>query len=319
MAGRYIRNSALLAKLEVTEGTDSVPTGAANACLISEVTVNPLNAQNVNRDLIRPYFGGSEQLVGTAYVELSFTVELAGSGVAATAAPWGALLVASGFVESGAAYKQYAPDTPANQKSATIYYHDDGVLHKLLGAKGNVALGLGIGNRPTLQFSFLGKYGGVTAAANPTTTLTAWKTPLVVTDPNTADVKLGGTFSLGSVTGGTNYTTRGLDLDIGNNVQYTPLLGAEYIDITGREITGNCQFDLTAAQEATFMTNVLANTVQAISLEHGSGAGSIVGFYAPAAQLINPSKQEINGRRLVGFDLRLVPVSGNDDIIIYSK
>lgn len=318
--GRYIRNTAMLAKIETVEGTDSVPTGAANALLISEVTVNPLNAQNVSRDLIRNYFGGSEQLVGTAYKEVSFTVELAGSGTAGTAAPWGALLVACGFLETDdAAYVSYAPDTPANQKSATIYYYDDGVLHKLLGAKGNVRVGKAIGARPTLQFSFIGKDGGETAVAVPSTTLTGWKKPLVITDANSGDIKLGGAYAAAVVTGGTAYPSRGLELDVGNAVQFTPLLGAEYVDITAREVTGSVQFDLTAAQEVSFMTSVKANTTQTMSLEHGSAAGAIVGLHMAAVQFINPSKQELNGRRLIGFDVRSVPNTGNDDILIYTK
>ena len=317
---RYVRNSAILAKIEVTEGVDSVPTGAANALLVSDMTINPLNAQNVDRDLVRNYFGASEQLVGTAYIELSFTVELAGSGTAGTAAPWGALLVACGFVESGTVtWKQYAPDTPALQKSATLYYHDDGVRHSLLGAKGTVKIGMGIGNRPTLQFSFLGIDGGVAAAANPATTLTAWRTPLVITNPNTGDVKFGGAHASGIITGGVSYTSQGLELDTGNSVQYTPLLGGDFIDITARSVTGSLALDLTAAQEVTFMASVKANTLQAISLEHGTVAGAIVGVHLSAAQLLNPKKSEANGRRLIGYDLRSVPVAGNDDIIIYNR
>jgi hypothetical protein len=270
--------------------------------------------------VIRNYYGSGEQLVGTAYVTLDFTVELAGSGTAGTAAPWGELLRACGFAETGAAaYKQYAPDTPSNQKSATIYYYDDGVLHKMLGAKGTVKIALGIGERPALAFSITGKYGGVTSAANPTTTLTAWKQPIVVTDPNTGDVKFGSSYAAGVVTGGTSYTSQGLQLDLGNGVQYTPLLGGEYIDITSRTVTGSIALDLTAAQEVTFMGSVLANTTQSMSLEHGTAAGSIVGVYMAATQLINPSKTDANGRRLIGFDLRSVPVAGNDDLIIYCK
>lgn len=317
---RYIRNTAILAKIETTEGTDSVPTGAANALLVSDVTINALNAQNVDRDLIRPYFGGSEQLVGTAYKEVTFTVELAGSGTAGTAPAWGALVVACGFLESGAAgYRQFAPDTPVNQKSCTIYYHDDGVLHKLLGAKGSFRLAAGVGARPTLAFTFMGKDGGDTAVANPTPTLTAWKTPLVITDTNSGDIKLGSTYTAGAVTGGTAYTSQGLELDLGNTVSFTPLLGGEFIDISARAVTGSVQMDLTPAQEVSFMGTVKANTVTTMGLEHGATAGNIVGVHMAAAQLINPSKQEINGRRLIGFDVRSVPVAGNDDLIIYTK
>ena len=82
MAARYHRNTAILAKIEATYGTDATPTEAANALLVSNVSINPLNAQNVSRDLIRPFLGGSEQLVGAANIELSFDVELAGAGAA---------------------------------------------------------------------------------------------------------------------------------------------------------------------------------------------------------------------------------------------
>lgn len=317
---RFVRNSAILAKIETTEGVDSAPTGTANALLVSDQSINPLNAQNVDRDLMRNYFGASEQLVGTATIELSFTVELAGSGTAGTAAPWGELLRACGFAETGTVtWKGYQPDTPGNAKSATIYFYDDGVLHKLLGARGNVKVGVSISARPVLEFNFVGKDGGATAAANPSTTLTAWKTPLVVTDTNTGDIKLGGTYASGVVTGGTAFTSRGLTLDVGNSLQFNPLLGGEFVDITDRDVTGSMELDLSAAQEVSFLTSLKANTLQTLSLEHGTVAGLIVGVHLSAAQLINPKKAELNGRRLVGYDIRSVPAVGNDDIIIYNK
>lgn len=316
---RYIRNTAILAKIETTEGTDATPTGSANALLVSEVTINPLNASNVDRDLVRPYFGASEQLVGTAYLDISFTVELSGSGTAGTAPAWAPLLQACGFAESGAGYKAYAPDVPSAQKSVTIYYYDDGVLHKLLGAKGSFKLMATVGERPTLQFTLLGRDGGISAASNPSTTLTAWKQPKIITDTNTSDLTFGGSYSAGAVTGGTAYTSRGLTLDCGNTTVFTPMLGLETVDITGRAVTGSIELDLTAAQEVTFLGNVKANSLQALSVEHGTAAGGIVGIVLTTAQLLNPKKSEANGRRLIGYDLRSVPSAGNDDLIIYTK
>ena len=318
--GRYARNSAILAKLEVTEGTDPVPTGADNAMLVSEITINPLNAQNVDRDFIRNYFGASEQLVGTSYVELGFTVELAGSGAAGTAPPWVPLLQACGFALTvDAAYVSLQPAAPSLQKSVTIYYYDDGVLHKLLGAKGNLLPSALVGERPMLKFSFLGRDGGISAAANPATTLTDFKKPLVVTNTNTADLLFGCTYAAAALSSGTAHTSRGLTLDVGNAVAFTPLLGGEYVDVTNRAVTGKVQLDLAAAAEVSFMVDVKANLTQSIGLEHGTVAGNIVGFFMPAVQFINPTKEEINGRRLIGADLRSVPVDGNDDLIIYCK
>lgn len=318
---RYTRDSAILAKIETTEGTDSTPSGSANALLVSEQSIEPLVANNVPRELIRNYFGASEHLVGTAYVMVEFTVELQGSGAAATAPAWGALLRGCGFAESGlVSYAAYAPDTPSAQKSVTIYYYDSGSLHKLLGAKGTVSEGgMSVSGRPTLKFRFMGVDGGITAASVVSTTLTGWKTPAVITTANSGDVTLGGTYSAGAISGGTAYTSKGLTFDLGNEVQFTPLLGSEGIDITGREVTGSVEFDLTAAQEVTFMAAVKANTLQSMSLVHGASAGYIVGVSMAAVQLLNPKKTEINGRRLIGYDFRSVPSAGNDDLIIWSK
>jgi len=320
MATRYMRNTAILAKIETTVGTDAVPTGAANALLVSNLSITPLDATNVDRDLVRAYFGGSEQLVGTANIACAFDVELAGSGTAGTAAAWGPLVRACGMAETLTASTRadYTPISTAFE-AVTIYWYDDGVLHKLLGARGTFQIKAGLGERPLLSFKFVGLNGGITAAALPSTTLTAWQKPLVITDTNTADVTVGCTYSAGALSGGTVYPSRGIEVDIGNTVNHIPLLGGESIEITGRTVTGSVQFDLTAAQEVTFMTTVTGNTTTGVGIQHGSTAGNIVILHAPAVQLINPSKQEINGKRLCGYDMRMVPTSGNDDFRICIK
>ena len=48
---RYVRNTVVLAKVESTYGTDSTPTGTANSMLVSNLSINPLNAGNVDRAL----------------------------------------------------------------------------------------------------------------------------------------------------------------------------------------------------------------------------------------------------------------------------
>jgi hypothetical protein len=97
--GRYVRNSVILAKTEVTYGTDPTPTGAVNAVLVSNLSINPLNANNVDRALVRPFFGGSEQLVGSAFVECEFEVEFQSSGsmTTPTIPAWDALVQACGY------------------------------------------------------------------------------------------------------------------------------------------------------------------------------------------------------------------------------
>jgi hypothetical protein len=314
---RFVRNSAILAKIETVYGTDPTPTGAANAILVSNLTINPLNAKNASRDLIRGYMGGSEQLVGDAHVECSFDVELSGSGAAGTAPAWGPLLRGCGMSEAVTVSTRvdYTP-VSASFESLTIHYHDDGVLHKLLGARGNVSMDMTSGNRPIFKFKFLGLDGGISAVANPSLTLTAWKAPLVITDPNTSDVTIGCTYSAGALAGGTIYPSQGLTLDLANSVQFIALLGGQSIDISQRDSSGNMSLDLTAAQEVSLMASVKANTVQGIGLLHGTAAGAKVLVFAAAAQMINPKKADVNGLRLIGYDLRLTPSAGNDELRI---
>ena len=313
---RYVRNTAILCKIETTSGVDSVPTGAANAMLVSDLSITPLEAQNVDRDLIRGYFGASEQLVATAFVRCSFTVELAGSGTAGTAPAWGAALRACAVAEATLATPPRVEYTPVSTalSTVTIYWYDDGVLHRVFGAMGNVRLEALVGDRPKLIFEFTGVDGGVSAAANPALTLTAFRTPPTMARANVVDVSMGGTYATGAVTGGTQYNSSGIALDFGNQVSFTPLLNEERIDLTQRSITGRVALDLSPAEEVTLMASVKANTLQSMSMRVGTVAGNSIIIFMPRVQLINPRKEEINGARMIGFDTRLVPNVGNDEI-----
>lgn len=324
MANRLIRNTAILLKTETTynDGT-TTPAGASDALLVSNLSINPLNAQNVDRDIIRPYLGGSEQLLGTRYVELGFDLELAGSGTVATAPPWAAALLSCGFAQTLTATirADYTPISTAFP-SATIYWYDDGVLHVARGCRGTAQVNMRVGERPVMSMRFTGIYTTPTAASNPSVTLTAWKTPQVVTDANTQDTTFGGTHNAAvapAITGGTSYPSQGIELDIGNSVNFTPLLGGETVDITQRTVTGRITLDLTAAQEVTLIGAVEGGTLQSLGLIHGTVANQKVMLWMPSVQLTNAQKADLNGKRLVSFDLRVLPSSGNDELRIVTS
>lgn len=317
---RITRNTAIMAKIETTYAVDSAPTGAANAILVSNQSIVPLQAQNVDRALVRPYLGGSEQLLGPVTKEVSFDVELVGGGTGVAPA-WGALMRACGWAETVTASTRvdYTLLSTA-MESATLYYYDDGVLHKLLGARGEWSIKATVGAKPVISFKFIGLDGGDTAAAAGSVTLTAFKTPQVVTNANTQSIKLGCTHSNSgapALTAGTAYTSQGLELASGNAVQHTPLVGSETVDITDRSITGKFSLDLTAAQEVALTGDVKLATLSSMGMVHGTVAGNRVLVFSPSVQLTNPTKTEINGRRLITYDLRLVPDpagTGNDEL-----
>jgi hypothetical protein len=93
------RKRLLLAEIEGTYGSDPSPTGT-DAVLVRDLNITPVQSESVNRDLVRPYLGASEQLLANVRVECTFSVELAGSGAAGTAPRYGSILKACGFAET---------------------------------------------------------------------------------------------------------------------------------------------------------------------------------------------------------------------------
>jgi hypothetical protein len=314
-----MRKTTILAKKEGAYGTDSIPTGAANAILVSEPSFK-LVTQNAKRDIVRDYFGNSEELVGTKYVESSFKVEVAGSGTAGTPPAWAALLEACAFdgTPEGVIRVNYLPTTDV-QDSVSQYFYRSGVRHISLGQRGKVTIGMKVGEIPKFAFTMMGLYGGV-AAANPAgVDYTDFVTPKVVTDSNSLDLVIGGTVnSAGApvITGGTAYPSLGIELDLGLDVPFTALVGGETIDVTDRQLTGKLTVDVTAAQEVALEADVLANTMHSIAFQHGTVAGNRVLVYLQQVQFTNPQDEELNGRLLKTYDLVVPPLVGNDEIQI---
>jgi hypothetical protein len=48
-------------------------------------------------------------------------------------------------------------------------------------------------------------------------------------------------------------------------------------------------------------------------------ANDKVMVFMPAVQLKEPTKEELNGERLIGYKLRMLPLTGNDEIRIVTS
>jgi hypothetical protein len=94
------RKRAILAKIETTYGVDPVPTGGANAILMSNITVSPMEMNLAQRNNIKAYLGNNPSVLAAIYAKVSFDVEVAGSGVAGTAPGYGPLLRACAMSET---------------------------------------------------------------------------------------------------------------------------------------------------------------------------------------------------------------------------
>jgi hypothetical protein len=68
--------------------------------LVRDLSITPLQSDVVDRELIRPYLGASEQLLANTRVEVTFQVEMAGSGTGGTAPAFGRVVQACGFSQT---------------------------------------------------------------------------------------------------------------------------------------------------------------------------------------------------------------------------
>jgi hypothetical protein len=166
---KLTRKRAILAKIESTYGTDSVPTGAANAILVRNIEVTPIAAEVVGRDVIRPYMGESEQLIANRRVELSFEVEVAGSGTAGTAPAYGPLLRACGLTETVLAAAHTGTAQAGGAATITLAAGASAVDNVYVGLQVRITAGTGSGQAATIV-----GYNGTSKVA---VVSTNWATP----------------------------------------------------------------------------------------------------------------------------------------------
>ena len=246
------RDKILLVKLEDTYGVDPNPTGAANAVLAVDVSLTPMEGNDVSRDLETPYLGAQATIPTELHMKLAYKVELQGSGAAGTAPAWGPLLRACAVAEVidpgvSVTYNPVSDD----HESVTQHLWISGTQYKLTGCRGTVKLSYTAQGIPYLEFAFSGLFTKPGEVARPVPDLTAFQKPLVVADRNTP------TFTLG----GTDFVMRSCMLDLGNAVEARFLVNSESIEITDRSdvleakveavrLTTFDPFDLAASQAA---------------------------------------------------------------------
>lgn len=117
------RKRTVLAKIETTYGVDPTPTGSANAMLVKNLNINPIQAELVSRDLIRPYLGNSEQLLATTYVQMDFEVEMVGAGVVGKIPAYDPLLRACGFARTNVETNLTSLAVSSDVATATLAAH----------------------------------------------------------------------------------------------------------------------------------------------------------------------------------------------------
>jgi len=139
------RKRLILAETEPSYGVDPSPDGA-DAILVRDLNITPQQSDVVNRDLVRPYLGASEQLLANTRVECTFSVELAGSGTAGTAPRFGKVLKACALAETTVSPAVTGTATAGGSNSITLAAGASSTNDFYNGQVIRITSGLGVGS-----------------------------------------------------------------------------------------------------------------------------------------------------------------------------
>ena len=305
------RKRVILIEAESSYGTDPTP-AATDVVLVRDLSITPQSSDVVNRDVVRPYLGASEQLLANTSVECTFSVELAGSGTAGTAPRYGSALKACGFSEtvSSGTSVTYEPIS-ASFSSVTIHYNVDGVRHIVTGCRGTFVINAAVGEIPSIDFTFTGIYNAPTDTALPSVTYGNQATPLIFKNGNTTS------FQLLSFAG----ALQSLSFDMGNSIVYRELVGGtKEVLLTDRAANGSVSIEAPALSSKDFFAAALTDTALGnLTVTHGTAAGNICRFSSTKVDIGDVTYGEMDGVTMLEIPYTLVPSSANDELsIVYT-
>tara|TARA_B100000287_G_scaffold269290_1_gene253409 strand:+ start:2100 stop:3038 length:939 start_codon:yes stop_codon:yes gene_type:complete len=282
------RKITLIGKTESSYGVDSSPSGSANAILVRELEITPLEVDEVERTLVRAYLGNYETLLGAQRATMTFSIELAGSGAAGTANQGlSVFLKACGFsetVNSGTSVV-YAPVSSAFS-SATIGVNLDGTNHQLTGARGTFSINCSLNEVPTVDFEFTGKYNNPAAATQPTQTYQNQADPVLFKSGNTSAFQYMGNAA----------ALEAWSLDLNNEVVHRKLVGGtEEVMITDRKPSGTLTIEAPALGSFNYWTKATSEVTGNNTFQHGQTAGNIVTISAPYSSMGAPTYGDSDG------------------------
>jgi len=284
MAKLFFKKKALLAKIEATYGVDAGPTGALNAIQTRNLSISPLEGDQLEFDVDTELFGAKAATMVGKHVKITGEVALAGSGDLGVAPAWGVLMLGCGHTETIVAdtsvtYEPKDQDT----NSLTMWVLVGRTLHKVTGARGTVKMSSRKREYPWLQFEFTGLFGPV--VDQPTalgTVLSAFVKP----QPFRAETV---EFEVGSYLAGLHE----LSVDFGQRVEFYEHSEEEQVQQVDRMATWQGTVEEPDVGTHNFYNDVNAETLMAFSYIHGTVPGNIVEITAPKTQLLSPQRQEV--------------------------
>lgn len=302
-APKFFRKMAILAAVEVTSGTLVVPV-AADAIEVSDVTLTPIEGDEADQGVIRPYFGASETVLVTEYRKVSFSVGFAGVGAAGTVPGYASLLRACAASATNTVGENtvFAPVTD-DIESLTIYAVIDKRRYKMAGARGSAKIACDAKGIPKWQFEFTGSFVPVEdLGAMPAVSYSLFQRPLGVNKANT-------TLSFAGI----DVACSSFQLDFGNTVVKQDLINVDTTEITARVSTGSVTFRDTDVATKDWIGLARTSAKVPLLLKHGQSTTNTVGLAVPRAQVGKPSYSEQDGIHMITVPFRCIPSDAGSD------
>jgi hypothetical protein len=270
-----IDSRVVLAKIESSYGTDSVPTNTANAVRLMNVKESLFEGDAVETEELGLGMGSNPKDLVGRYGVIEFDVELQSSGTLGTAPAMGPILRACGLAEtiSAGVSVAYTP-VSASFEAVSFYYFSGNNKAAFVGGRGDAQLVYERNKKAKAHFKLWGLFSSQGNASQPTPTLTAWKRALYCTKANT-------TYSVDSAAVVANTLT----FSLGNQCKYLERMGRQEITIDDRKPAFQTTIEDVNISTKDWRGLVNSSTSAALSHQLGATDGSIVLLTAGACQL----------------------------------
>lgn len=258
-------------------GVDPTPTGAANAMLLTNVQFQPMEGQDVSRNLETPYMGAQESLSVGLYCVLTGDFELVGSGQLGVAPAWSPLIRSCGVAEVITAGEsvEYTPVTDGHE-SVAAYFMIGTNRYVMLGARSTGQITINAAGIPVCRVTITGLFTVPTVAARPVPDYSKWQKPQAASKKTTPVYKIDGI----------DFVGRDFQLTLGCEVQPRMLFNQERILIVDKAEQVTMTVEAVPVSTYNPVARAGSETADAprvpIEVEHGLIEGRTVNITLPA-------------------------------------
>jgi hypothetical protein len=270
-----------------------------------------MESTEVELNLLSNEMGAKMKFQTGFQAKLSFSIGLAGSGVAGTTPYWGVLERICGkaeIVTAGASVK-FKP-VSSGFELGTFVCLVGANMHVIRDARGTSKLEIARNGFLKRTYDISGVYVDPTTTTKPSFA----KNPRVIPPMlNPANVAL-------SFHALDNLCLHSASLDDGNEIKFLDLLNCtEQVMITDRKVSGNIEVIADLVSVKNWFTSAKNGETGLMKITIGKTAGNIIEIEAPKVQLLKPDYGDVDGLRSIKLGLNVLPSLGDDDYTITVK